>query len=236
MTYPEVRYVDQVGRDGWLRVHIDSGPEISLPKYLKVKVTARKFLRDHFEILEGPYKGNNASVSAKSQTESYLITGIHHTAGAKVRISLADQRLWFGARGPISAFSGAFKQVSIYTQVPRGSYKLAIPDAPHSATRSAYYAYTDFHKTWFRIGLSLAGSRFLHVGEISEGCVTVRAFQFNPSGPGIAGFQDLANWPPGAIGMPYPPNPAPVGRWTDLYEYLMIARADDQSVGTLEVI
>lgn len=237
MKYPEIRYVSKVGKDAWLRVKLDEGGEISLPQFLKVNVTERKASRDLFQILEGPYKGKKGNVSAKSSTDSYMVTGVTHTAPGKVKFSLASQKLWFGTKGPISAFSGAFSgDGQIYTQIPKGTYKLAIPDAPHSATRAAYYAFTDYHKTWFRVGIDLSGSRFLHVGEISEGCVTVRAFPFNPAAAPTPGFEDLATLPPGAIGMPYPATPASVGSWNDLYEYLIIARADDQSVGSLEVI
>jgi hypothetical protein len=237
MAYPEVRYVSKVGRDAWLRIRLDSGGEISLPWYLKVKVTGRTSNRDTFEILEGPYKGQKGSVSAKSPTESYLVTGLSHQPGGKVKFSLGAQKLWFGTKGPISAFSGAFSEPGhVYTKVPIGTYKLAIPDAPHAATRDAYYAYTDYHKTWFRIGIDLSGSRYLHVGEISEGCVTVRAFQFDPAAAAPGGFTDLPGLPQGAVGLPYPASPASVGRWNDVYEYLIAARADDQSVGALEVV
>lgn len=86
MAFPEIRYVSKVGRDAWLRIRLDSGAgEISIPQYLKVKVTSRTASRDNFEILEGAYKGRTGSVSAKSPTESYLITGVSHSAGGKVK-------------------------------------------------------------------------------------------------------------------------------------------------------
>ncbi len=100
-----------------------------------------------------------------------------------LRFNRTTQELWVNGRGPYNAFSGHFGS---YTQVPQGMHLLQIPDAPHPATRDAYYAYTSYHKTWFRIGTE--GDRYLHVGEISEGCVTVRAFAFHPGQPTPAGF------------------------------------------------
>jgi hypothetical protein len=232
----DTRYVSKAGRDGWLTVRLESGGEISLPQFLKVGVYDEKGGREYFEILEGAYKGRKASVKRKTASESYLITGITQLPGGSVRFDRAKQALWYGGKGPYSAFSGAFTyQGASFTQVPPGSYPLQVPDAPHSATRPAYYSYADYHKTWFRLGLSLTGSRFLHVGEISEGCVTVRAFVFDPAKPAVPGFEDLPKLPAGAIGRPYPAATIPLGDWDDLYSYLIIRRANDQSVGTLVV-
>lgn len=231
----DTRYVSKVGKDAWLLVKLDNGNMVSLPWCLKVNVLQTKNDRDHFEILEGAYKGSKASVSLKNKStgESYLIRGNKHLSPAQVTFNRATQSLSFGGKGPFSAFSGAF---GAYTQIGTGSYELSIPDAPHSATRAAYDAYTNYHKTWFRIGTSLSGSRYLHVGEISEGCVTVRAFQFDPQKPAPAGFTDLPTLPNGALGLPYPATIAPLASWTDLYEYLINRRLSDLSVGTLTVL
>jgi hypothetical protein len=163
------RFVAKVPRDNWLLVQLDTGARQSLPYGLKVRVQREQPGRTYFVILEGVHKGKNASVSKGP----YLTTHVAHQPPGQIRFDRAKQQLWYGTSGPFSAFSGAFGH---FTQVSPGSYDLQIPDAPHSATRAAYYRYTNYHKTWFRIGLSLAGSRYLHVGEISEGCVTVRAF------------------------------------------------------------
>lgn len=232
----EIRYVSKVGRDAWLRVKLDSGGDISLPYCLKVKWEKTSQGRDYFEIMEGPYKGQKASVSQQMPGQSYLVTNLKQLPGGTVKFDVANQSLWYGAKGPFNAFSGAF---AAFTKVPPGTYALAIPDAPHSATRPEYYNYTDYHKTWFRLGTSTSGSRYLHVGEISEGCVTVRAFMFNPSAAPPAGFSDLpglATTTPGAIGFPYTSSPAPLASWNDIYDYLINRRRDDQSVATLAVV
>src|SRR5262249_30810441 len=145
------------------------------------------------------------------------------------------QALWYGSNGPIQAFSGEYQGD---TPVPPGTYDLQIPSYPHDKTRPEYAQYTPFHNTWFRIGLAATGKRFLHVGEISEGCVTVRAFQFDPAkapGPGFSDLPYLATHAPGAIGMPYPAKLPPVGSWTSVYNYLICRRASDQSVGKVMV-
>lgn len=149
--------------------------------------------------------------------------------------------LWFGTRGPFNAFTGGYgSPCPAHTPVPKGTYQLQIPFAPSKETRNGYYAYTDFHKTWFRLGLDPHGDRFLHVGEISHGCVTVRPFVPDFSGQQPPGFEDLpgiaAGPSKGCIGLPLPVTVAPVVSWTEIYDYLIRARAGDASVGTLTVL
>jgi hypothetical protein len=232
---PEIRFVSSVGRDNWLLVALNAGPRVSLPYGLKVRVIEVKDGREHFEILEGVNKGQRATVSLKGSGQSYLVKDMTRENAGTIRFNLKAQALWYGSNGPIQAFSGAFQG---FTAVTPGTYDLQIPAYPHAQTRPEYGLFTPFHNTWFRLGLSATGSRFLHVGEISEGCVTVRAFQFDPAEVPRAGFSDLpnlANNVPGALGMPYPAKLPPLGSWTDVYNYLICRRASDQSVGKLIV-
>jgi hypothetical protein len=98
-------------------------------------------------------------------------------------------------------------------------YALAIPAYPSAQTRSAYGAWCRHHNLWFRIGVATTGSRFLHPGAISDGCVTVRQFVYDPSkGKPPAGFA-----------------PAPCISWDVMVDALILARASDQAVGTLIV-
>ena len=234
-----VKYVTKVGRDGWLLVQMDTGEKISLPQFLKVEVLRTANNHDYFRILEGVYKGKTGSVSLKAQAppQSYFSDQLRQTGPAVVRFAPDEQKLWFGHnQNPINAFTGHSPRK---TPVPKGSYPLQIPFAPSHETRVGYYTWTDFHKTWFRLGLDPMGDRFLHVGEISHGCVTVRPFL-----PDVAnlpeGFSDLAQVAgtpyEGEIGLPIPTGAPAAGSWTDLYNYLISSRADDQSVGTLLVL
>jgi hypothetical protein len=238
----DIRYVSKVGKDGWLRVHLEDGADQSLPQFLKVRVTHVDSGREHFEILEGIHKGKKGNVSRPKPNEgSFFIKGSFHKPAATVKFDRAKQMLWFGGRGPFNAFTGGFKNSCPgHTPVAAGLYWLQIPFAPSNKTRPGYYAYTDYHKTWFRLGLDPHGDQFLHVGEISHGCVTVRAFipDFNGSMP--EGFQDLRgadqSLEKGCIGLPMTSTPAPVVSWTAIYNYLIAARANDSSVGKITVV
>jgi hypothetical protein len=144
---PDLRYVSRVGTDAWLAVTLESGERLSLPYGLAVDVTGFEKGRDHFKILEGWLKGKSASVRRDAST-SHLVENIHHEGAAMLRFDRTKQELWVNGRGPYNAFSGHFKS---FTQVPQGMHVLQIPDAPHPATREAYYAYASYHKTWFRM-------------------------------------------------------------------------------------
>jgi hypothetical protein len=236
---PQVRYVGS-NAENWLEVKPDDGGKnLSLPFGLKVSFLSREQGRDKFVVLEGVNKGKHCSVSVKSPTTSYLVTGLTHLPAGLVTFDLKSQSLKFGGQGPFNAFSGG--GALGYTPVAVGSYKLAIPAFPSAQTRVQYARWTRFHRSWFRIGIELTGSRFLHPGQISEGCVTVRAFPFDgQSGQGLPqGFDDLSTFAAGEmkglVGVPGPSNPAPIMRYDDLYRYLILRRDGDQSVGRLIV-
>lgn len=243
----DIRYVAAFPEsDNWLGVKLDNGDKISLPYGLKLAYHGAADGRERFTILEGVHKGKAASVVKKSATSSYLTEGLHHLPGGLIRFDSKSQRLTFDNKGPYNAFSGAGPGVEggvavTYTPVPPGSYPLAIPAYPSAQTRPQYSQWTRMHKTWFRIGLSTHGSRFLHAGEISDGCVTVRQFLYDgePSTHTPAGFRDLENNPNGPqhglIGLPLPAHPAPVVSFDAIYNYLILRRLNDQAVGTLQV-
>jgi len=134
---------------------------------------------------------------------------------------------------PVAAILG-------FTQITPGTYDLAIPAYPSARTRAAYGRWCRYHNLWFRIGTATTGSRFLHAGAISEGCVTVRQFLYDPAlGKPPDGFKDmenLAKTAPGLIGLPLPTDRAPCIGWDEVVEALILCRKSDQAVGTLIVV
>jgi len=230
--------------DGWLQVILEGGKIVGLPYGLKVKQTEFKDPKDpkskdgleHIEILEGTYKGIKATAHRKPGTNSHFDPNITHGPGRTIRFDLKSQSLYFNNHGPYNAFSGG--NFGKFTPISPGTYQLAIPAFATNQTRAQYSRWAIHHKSWFRIGLSVKGDRFLHCGEISEGCVTVRQFIYNPKEKAPSGFEDLSQWLqkfPGGIGFPLPDKPAPVISWDRIYDHLILSRLNDQSVGTLIV-
>jgi hypothetical protein len=80
----------------------------------------------------------------------------------------------------------------------------------------------------------------LHAGAISEGCVTVRQFLYDPAAGRAppAGFADLAQLAidkPGLIGLPLPTVREACIGWDTVVDALILSRLNDQAVGTLVV-
>lgn len=222
--------------DYWLRVQIERGPIISLPYGLMVDRLEVKENREYFKILEGASTGKIASVQI-SAGKSYLTTGISHKHGATVRFNKKAQTLHIGGRGPFNAFSGGGHHG--FTPIAAGTYLLAIPAYPSAQTRIAYNPFCRHHNVWFRIGTATTNTRFLHTGAISEGCVTVRQFIYDPpKGIPPAGFSDLpqiAKTAPGLLGLPLPPKPASCTNWDEMVDSLILCRLNNQAVGQLVV-
>lgn len=232
--------------DYWLNVQLQGGPVVAVPYGLKIDRTGQAINpttkkpdgREHFKILEGVNKGKLASISATGPAaEKYFDATIRHGGGVTVTFDRAKQSLMFAGRGPANAFSGGGHMG--FTAVSTGSYSLAIPAFPSKQTRSAYNTWCKHHNLWFRIGVSLSGSRFLHPGAISEGCVTVRQFLYDPAlGTPPGGFADLAGLAtsaPGLIGLPLPKTRVACVGWDAIVETLILSRLNDQAVGTLVV-
>jgi hypothetical protein len=229
----QIRYVTDGDGEGWLLVVPDSElPETvaanpsrawSLPMSLKVELTKIEGGRERFTILEGRYRGKLASVKVKGPGQSYLTTTGSHQRAGHVTLNRKKQHLWFGGRGPFSAFTQASHPV------PIGTHDLEIPDAPHRSP-VVYRGSSPYFRSWFLIGHDLTKDRYLHLGFISHGCATVRPEITKRSDPRLAVRSD------DELGLPTPGAVPPVADWTALYRYLIGCRkGDGQSVGSLVV-
>lgn len=201
----EARYI-QGDSTGWLRVKKNSGVEIALPEYLKVKLIESKKdpgtnqVRDYFQVLEGREKGTTASVRQKPNGESWLAKGNPGYRGpALVTFNITTGVVTFPGGTALTATT------DVMNPVPLGLHDLELPDAPHQGG-AAYVSASSRAKTWFLIGHGLLGEgqgRYLHPGRISAGCVTVT---------------QVANW-----------------NNLYMY-LILSRKGDDRSVGTINVI
>ncbi|HNX74462.1 MAG TPA: hypothetical protein PLM07_02345, partial [Candidatus Rifleibacterium sp.] len=110
--------------------------------------------------------------------------------------------LFFGINGTKASY---LITMSNEDPIPNGKYDLEIPYEPHHLYGEPYENFSLFAKTWFRIGHT--GNRYLHLGEVSKGCITVRAADNHP------------------------------GAWDEIYSRLIVSRmGDSMNVGTLHVV
>lgn len=150
--------------DGWLKAKLQKNKfTINLPAFLKVKIESNDKKREYVTILEGPYRGEKASVALKENGSSQFISIIEYEPTVNVTYSISKK---------IVTLNGKSYKATDHPKTPweKGLYDIEIPDYPHRSGL-AYLRDAPKARTWFRIGHN--GERYLHVGSRSLGCMTV---------------------------------------------------------------
>lgn len=160
-----IRYVTDHLPYGWLKVLFEGKTDpVPLPQGLKVSLMKIENGREYFRILEGLFKGQNASVKVRLDSMSYLRDDIQHLEPIDLTLDL--NKLLLNIPG-----LGNFKIVmDSINKIPKGIYDLEIPDDPKSYG-AIHMRHSRFARSWFRIGNK--GDRYLHVGGQSKGCITI---------------------------------------------------------------
>ena len=177
---------------GWLRVSLDTSKSASLCERTKIQITNSKEGRTYFRIMDGSFKGQLASLT-DGNAKLYL-SGEKPTissSGALVEVTYSGEKreIYSAIRGKVVqiparlSFMGNTATVSLTTvlakslnPLPDGTYNILVPDVPHDKDYTEQYkpAYPALkcHQVWFPIEYQ-TNNRYVHVGAISEGCVTV---------------------------------------------------------------
>lgn len=150
--------------------------------------------REYFTAQEWPHRGEESSVKGSGR----FTTG-RYDGPAVVKFWKSKNLLKFGNGITVKAHSMASDPV------PTGTHDLMLPDYPH---RYGYIEDSVFSYAWFRIGES--SSRYLHIGNVTLGCITVGAAETGA--------------------------PEDRKQWTAIYNYLINCRAgNNKSVGKIYV-
>lgn len=187
-----VRFVNKVGSDGWLQARAAGSTElVSLHKYTKVVLIESKRGRTFFKVMEGAAKGRTLSL-ADGNAIDYLgprapfngpvkivVTYGRYVKGwtSEARNLAYDQQM---ATLEVAGFRAGVTMNSIwdqnFTPLPAGQYTVLLPDAPHRQDMTRFYRGVEpglkFDQVWFPIRHK-DNSRYIHVGNVSEGCVTI---------------------------------------------------------------
>jgi hypothetical protein len=192
-------YVNKVGDDGWLQVRPrESSALVSVAKYTQLDRIESRAGRTFFKVMDGPARGQVVSLSDANAAE---FVGSRAPAQSPAQIVVTYGRYvpdWPSeARGQpldqqmatleVSGIRVAVTMNSVWGQafapIPTGQYAVLVPDAPHNPSMTRFYRRVApglrYDQVWFPIRYG-DNSRFVHVGNLSEGCVTVL---------------DLARWP-----------------------------------------
>jgi hypothetical protein len=199
-TAGKVLYVNKVGSDGWLQARaIDSAALLPLCKYTRVTLIESKGGRTSFKVGDGAAQGRTLSLADANALE-YLGPKAPAPSPASIVVTYAkyvegwvsearngqklDQQM---ATLQVADISVQVSMNSVWGQgfspLPAGEYTVLLPDAPHQRDMTRFYRRVapglQFDQVWFPIQYG-DNSRYVHVGNLSDGCTTVL---------------DLARWP-----------------------------------------
>ncbi|MCO6494927.1 MAG: hypothetical protein J5I91_04490 [Bacteroidetes bacterium] len=196
------KMLSSFGTNGFTLVKKSDGELISIPIYYKVSEV--RFIedetREEFLMLEWPFINVRASVKCETKGKSRFVEPIYET-GAKIFFNKAKGELKYGN-----------VKISAYTDptdpIPNGTHNIWLPDYSHPIGDS-YLSYSKYALIWFRLG-NESSDRYLHVGSVSLGCVSVGKSSDSDNTP------EFSNW-------------------TSLYNYLSKKRSGNKFIGEIVV-
>lgn len=198
ITTVENRYL-RFGEDthGTIGVRLEPSASnvVQLCEYTKVAMIKEQDDRTYFRIMDGPYGGGRLA-SMKSNAAKEVLRKTPPTISTETLIvrygRLSDE---------VSPFKGTLRQqwatLSIggqditvtlnsiwnrdFTPIPQGRHRIMVPDGSHANVstegyRDAFPGKIKGNDAWFPIelqGTKGNSSRYVHIGHLSEGCVTV---------------------------------------------------------------
>jgi hypothetical protein len=189
------KYTRRPDSTGWLSVRLTStGQLAALCEYTQVDVTREAGGRTYFKIVDGYVSvGEEASLTSlnaarylsaagpsgiASLVVTYVGTPVEEVSRFKGRLTQQWADLSFDgqtARVTLNSVWGG-----VYSPIAEGTHAILAPDYSHAAISTAGYAAATpgmvGNDVWFPVGVGGSmqnSSRYIHVGHLSEGCVTV---------------------------------------------------------------
>lgn len=191
----EKKYTRRADRSGWLTVKLSkTGLLASLCEYTQVEILRHDNLRTYFKIIDGFVSpGQEASLTNTNASRYLVSTGPAGAASLSVayqgkpaeevsrfkgKLTQQWARLTFQHQTALVTLNSVWN--GSYSPIPPGRHTILAPDYSHQAISTAGYVSATpgmvGNDVWFPIGLNGSmqnSSRYIHVGHLSEGCVTV---------------------------------------------------------------
>lgn len=186
------RYVNKVGEDGWVQGLDESSARLPLCKYTKVMLLGTRAGRTTFKVVDGTHAGKVLSMKTENSDKHFGTVAPKNSLIEIVVTYGKYQEAWVSAaRGgqkldqqwaELSA-DGLNAKVSMNTvwdvgfyPLPAGEYPIMVPDVPHAGNMTTFYRREEsslkHDQVWFPIKYG-NNSRYVHVGNVSDGCTTV---------------------------------------------------------------
>jgi len=187
-----LRYVNEIGTDGWLQARSEATHAlVPLAKYTALRIESAQADRTTFTVMDGPQAGKRMSVST-SNARRYLGTRAPTRSPALIEVTYGPyvpqwhsvaRSQYLDQQMATLKIDGMSVNVTMNTNwggsfypLPAGQYEVLVPDGPHNSNMTHYYrkTYQDliYDQVWFPIKYK-DNSRFVHIGNVSDGCVTV---------------------------------------------------------------
>lgn len=234
-------FTKSIDTSGWLAIRLETtGERVTVCEYTKVLVTKETQARVFFTLLDGRYKGKDASLAAENKVKC-LVRAVRGSGASITATTMGRRKVGLGVRREVNnqllatlSFNGQTASITLDSDVPYretnpasphygeirqsqplppGVYKILVPEAAKDRGMTEFYADPQYpgaypglkyHTVWFPIEFAgTHNSNFIHVGNLSEGCVTVYELQ----------------------------------KWNDLYAYLIANRSDQggKYIGTVTI-
>jgi hypothetical protein len=191
---PIIRYVNKIASDGWVQTLKANGTDrLPLCKYTKVQILETKNGRTFFKVLDGTHAKNTVSMQEANAKEYLGIIAPKQTPlKLTVKYGKFEEKWISKARGgeelkqqwaTLTTEDGLSITVTmnsvwngVFYPLPPGSYTVLLPDVPHNKNMTRFYRDSEpkliHDQVWFPIAFG-DNSRYVHVGNLSDGCVTV---------------------------------------------------------------
>lgn len=196
---PIIKYTRRADQSGWLTVKLKSGQLTSLCEYTQVQILPRDDKdRTYFIIMDG-YISLGEEASLTNANAAFYLNTFGPAGAASVTVEYqgepAEEISIF--KGKLMqqwaklSFNGKIALVTLnsvwdgrFSPIPPGSHTILSPDYSHKIISTAgYVAATPGmigNDVWFPIGINGSmqnSSRYIHVGHLSDGCVTVHELE-----------------------------------------------------------
>lgn len=191
-----IRFTRRADESGWLAILLSrTNGRAALCEYTEVEITGERYGRLFFTVADGnsDYVGQEASLTQEAADKYLANDGPAGPATVVVRYLGAPSGEDSRFKGHLNQqwadllFNGRSARATLnsvwdgrYTPIPAGAHMIMAPDTSHGNISTAGYRQatpglrcTD---VWFPIQLSGTdgnSGRYIHMGHLSEGCVTV---------------------------------------------------------------
>ncbi|CAB3759033.1 hypothetical protein [Paraburkholderia solisilvae] len=196
----DTRYVRlRENTDGWLKIQPTSSKEMYICEYTKVTMVKSEGGRTYFKVMDGwSAVGLTASLSDANAREFLTKTppsatietvkvkyGPRNEEVSPFKGPLLQQWATLNIRGQAITVTLNSDWSGQYSPIPAGSHRIMAPDASHAGTstqgyRNTYPGRIKANDVWFPIelaGTTGNSTRYVHIGHLSHGCVTVHQIE-----------------------------------------------------------